>query len=298
MKDFIKFRDVKGGQDLFMARPVSDNKVKSFFIFSGVKSGSTLLNNLIQLYTNQVNLPVLNIPGFIFEQGIPLPNARLADSSVFTRQGYGYIGWRSYWEDLPDLNNDHYNHVVLVRDPRDRLVSLYFAIAYSHSKSKKGVLKDQLLSNRKNALQSVDDVNDWVFREPKFIPAIINSYRYFLNRLSSHSTRIYRYEDVIFRKLEWMVDMVEFLGLPFRKDIINEVVEKMDVSVSGERKDQHIRQVNPGNHLKHFTPETIAYLDSQFDDILKTYDYLNMESNHSNDICFGREGKNQHLLYA
>jgi hypothetical protein len=40
-----------------------------------------------------------------------------------------------------------------------------------------------------------------------------------------------------------------------------------------EKPHAHVRQVKPGNHKKHLTPETIAKLDANLSDILSHFGY-------------------------
>jgi uncharacterized membrane protein len=87
------------------------------------------------------------------------------------------------------------------------------------------------------------------------------------------NTRVYRYEDIIFNKEEWLIDMVDFFGLEISEDLCREIARQHDIIPEKEDAQKHIRSVVPGNHRKHLTPELCARLNEQFRDILKLYGY-------------------------
>ena len=84
-------------------------------------------------------------------------------------------------------------------------------------------------------------------------------------------TRVYRYEDVIYYKHEWLIDMLEYLGLELDSETISRIAQKHDIHPSKEDPSNHIRQVAPGNFRRHLTAETIGKLNSALDEVLKKY---------------------------
>ena len=74
------------------------------------------------------------------------------------------------------------------------------------------------------------------------------------------TVRIYRYEDVIFKKREWLADMCAWFGWNVSEKKINAIADKNDILPKAENEAQHIRQATPGDHKRKLRPETIEQL--------------------------------------
>lgn len=239
-------------------------KCPSFFVFSLPKAGSTLLNNIMGEVCYNLNIPVINLPTKIFNIGI-VPNELTNDvNRVWRESGYAYLGFRNFW---PTLGFDFTKtkNILLVRDPRDILVSLYFSLKYSHK-----IPDDHpMLKHRK--LYSKIGIDEAVLKEAlKFK----NQFHIYLKNLGSTSTtRVYRYEDVVFRKREWLVDILDFLGLKLDCRKIQAIADKYDVRPDKEDPQKHIRQVTPGNYKAHLSQKTIDRLDEIFWDEMDIFNY-------------------------
>ncbi len=105
----------------------------SAFLVSLPKAGSTLLNRMMAHAAKLVGQTFFNAPRELRSLGIKPNDTPASLSSLFVPNGYMYGGFRGLPGaiQLPDWASGH--TVVLVRDPRDMLVSLYFSVAYSHS---------------------------------------------------------------------------------------------------------------------------------------------------------------------
>lgn len=269
------------------------SEIPGFFLFSSIKAGSTLLNKMIRQYCDAISQAVVDIPGQVFASGELLHKVNFKNTSnIFFKDGYGFIGWRSFWHQIPAERLENCRNILLVRDPRDRLVSLYFSLAYSHQIPNKGEARIHQLQKREEALQ-LNDINDWVLSSSRNVEVVRNGQMQYMTRLPASTTRIYRYEDVIFKKLEWMEDMIKYLDLPRDRTIMEEVVSKHDVRVAGERQGQHIRQVTPGNYLKHLREDVIDFLNVEYREILQSFGYLSGSSGPV-DIFFARESQPDH----
>ncbi len=256
----------------------SPGNAPSFFAFSLHKAGSTLLFNMIEDAMAVINFPVINLPKTLFANGEHEACVDASINSFFIEKGYAYTGWR-FFPYYSQFDHNKVKNILLVRDPRDILVSLYFSVRYSHALPSSGMMVDWLNSHRANALNH--NIESWLFREVgyservyKHFPELIN---YHINQyqelLPNAKTKIYKYEDVVFNKREWLADMLLYLNFNLPVDTINKIADKYDVFPETELPSEHIRQVLPGNYKKHLNDSTINRLNDYFSDILDRFGY-------------------------
>jgi len=190
-------------------------------------------------------------------------------SSLFFERGYAYLGFRSYWiGDQYDITQN--KCILLIRDPRDAMVSHYFSYLYSHGIPASGPISETMSNNRAKLLDT--DINEYVLR-PHFVNSFKNAFKRYEEFLDPQATRVYRYEDIIYHKQEWLSDMLSHLGLQLSDDVTLQIAKKHDIRPSREDPSKHIRQVAPGNYRRHLTNETIERLDDALDHILEKYGY-------------------------
>ena len=104
--------------------------MRSAFIFAYIKSGSTLLNNMITCYCQALGIPTFSLFNSAFDSGVPTHEIMKDANICFNKEGIIYTGFRHYPSFELDLKG--IKCVLLVRDPRDMLVSLYYSIVKSH----------------------------------------------------------------------------------------------------------------------------------------------------------------------
>ncbi|MFQ5527968.1 MAG: sulfotransferase domain-containing protein [Thermoanaerobaculia bacterium] len=256
----------------------------SFFAFSHPKAGSTLLDSLLTDASDMAGFEVVNLPGKGYENGIDPRFFTRSIDQVLCPNGCAYLGWR-FFPGETDFDFSQSRAVYLVRDPRDMMVSLFFSFAQSHVVPAKGQARDHMLAARK-ATQSAEPA-EWAQRKRSYAPYLkqIGEYRH---KLVLSRTRIYRYEDVIFRKREWLEDMAGFLELDLPTEELALIADRHDIRPDREDPTAHVRQVKPGNHRRHLTREAIEHLNREFGEILEFYGYSQaVEENPA--ICFQPE---------
>lgn len=238
----------------------------SFYIFAMHKSGSTLLNNMFMQVCGALGIPQMAISEMAFAAGLPENKITNPEEVIFER-GYCYRGYRSFPEYLYKFDLSAKKKVLLIRDPRDMVVSNFFSYAQSHSIPESGSVRDELLAKRKETSQT--GIDEFCLVDIADFIGEFNGYEHLLNT----NIKIYRYEDVIFNKLAWLQEMVAYFNIAAPADFIARVAAANDVIPQKERPDQHIRQVHPGNFRKHLKAETIAKLGEMLRPILTKYHY-------------------------
>jgi hypothetical protein len=239
----------------------------SFFAFAFHKSGSTLMNNMLSDALVETGIPVVDLYAEAFRNGV---QTSLLDSSAdraLRPRGYAYLGLRHFFPFKSEFDFKPVKKILLVRDPRDMAVSMYFSQKFSHETPQ----DDEKFVRLRQRMQE-GDIADFLVKEQTVKHYVARSQAYF-DRCPRQNLRVYRYEDVIYRKEEWLKDMLAFLEFDIGDERIHEIAEKNDVRPTDEQPDRHIRQVAPGNYKKHLTDDVIEYLDDRFATMLKQFGY-------------------------
>lgn len=238
----------------------------SFFLFAMHKSGSTLMYSMMKAALPEAGVPIIDLPLTAFSSGLP-GNQLLNPRELIMDRGYCYLGFRNFPKYLRKFDITRNKKILLVRDPRDMLVSFYFSMASSHNIPKVGVVRDDMLNRRSAAQESALD--DYCLEKvPKFKMEFAG-----YEHLKGSEIRVIKYEDVVFHKLEWLTDMMSYLSLSVDPEKLKAIADKHDIRPDAERPDHHIRQVVPGNFRKHLRPETIARLNEEFSAEMQEYGY-------------------------
>ena len=218
---------------------------------------------------NHLKLNYIDLEGTIFRQGYMPAHIKGNLSHLFSERGYAYLGFRSFWiRDQYDISDN--KCLLLIRDPRDAMVSHYFSYLYSHGIPSSGPVSTTM-SNNRSKFDGID-INEYVLR-PQFINVFKNGFQNYETFLAPHMTRVYRYEDIIYFKSEWLADMLNHLGVDLPGDIASDIVKKHDVRPLQEDPSKHVRQVAPGNFRQHLAEETIRSLNEALSHILNKYGY-------------------------
>ena len=153
------------------------------------------------------------------------------------------------------------------------ITSLYFSLLHSHSIPKGANLgaRQQLLAER-SRLQGVD-INVWAIHEARSYTRMFEGYV----SQGFHwrpNVAIYRYEDVIYRKAEWLLDIAQWYEWEIDSKHIQNIATAADVRPEQERPDQHIRQVHPGNYRKHLREDAVTIINEALQEYLYLFGYL------------------------
>jgi len=239
----------------------------SFFLFSLPKAGSTLLMHVMADVCKLLNIPTVDLPTKVFSLGIQPGELTEDINSLWQSRGYAYVGFRSF---LPptDFDFSTTKNILLVRDPRDMLVSLYFSMKYSHVVP--DVEEGEHPIRKQRAVLNNTDINQAVLN---MAHAYRKYFKDYLEHLPTKTTRVYRYEDVVFKKKEWIEDMLDFLGLTLPASKISAIADKYDIRPDREDPQKHVRQVTPGNYKSHLSKATVEKLDDLFGPIMHYFYY-------------------------
>jgi len=221
-------------------------------------------------YFSALELPFVDVPTQVFHQGIIQPNLPEALYAAIDAHPSIYIGFRTLFglERCRSLSTAR--RIVLVRDPRDALVSHYYSIRYSHPLPLKGDNRNNMLAAREEAAKvGIDEFITRVQRG-RFICRTMRS----LSALIGPQTTLYKYEVVVFQKAEWLRSMLSEIGVGRLDDgLIGEIASRHDVLPENEDASRHIRQVRPGNYRAHLQHDTIRWIEQEYPDLFQVYGY-------------------------
>jgi hypothetical protein len=85
---------------------------------------------------------------------------------------------------------------------------------------------------------------------------------------------VYRYEDVIFRKREWIEDMCRWFDWSVPERRIATALERFDIVPEKADPTRHVRQVKPGNYVDALSPESIRMVNGRLGAYMRIFGYL------------------------
>lgn len=238
----------------------------SFFVFALHKSGSVLQNNIFSDLCTELDLPVVNLSRALFQQGIEENSLEPDICSLFAPVGYCFLGFRTLPSYFRNCDLSPFKKSLLIRDPRDIVVSHYFSVKKSHG-IPPGKVGEKLLEKR-NKLQEME-IDEYVLEQAPIFQKRIKEYDF----LKDSHFKLFRYEDVVFNKRQWILDILNFLELSLEESVIDKIAKKHDIFPQTENPDSHIRKVTPGDYKSKLKPSTIEALNECFKSILLDYGY-------------------------
>lgn len=240
------------------------------FFFSVHKAGSTMFDGAVRLLAEAAQRPTLDVEQQCFDLGLTQKQWPPEIGALFNLDGYLHISFRGLPPNISYPMLARRKKVLLVRNPLDCMVSYYFSVAKSHVLPDEGQMREWILAQRADA--SGDTLENYISSgKAAFIAG--NLRKYIENLLPQGSTKIYRYEDIIFSKREWLLDMAAYCEIPCEPQTLERILGEIDVQPAKEDAAKHIRRVAPGQHKELLLPETIAYFRSVYADVFEYFGY-------------------------
>jgi len=251
---------------------------QSILFFTVYKAGSSFLGSFMKKIMDRAGITSVDLDGYFYQLGVGGQwerNGRVMVNVPYRTTGYFYGPFRSLNRGVP--NYDDYKIILVLRDPRDVIVSAYYSI-YSHiMPALEGKEKRQTRVNRRKRLRELS-VDEYVIEK-------LNSDSHFLDRYYEYHKALMGKPNVLFLKYEdmvtdfepWLDRLLAFLDLNVDPGLLAEIKAGADFKVSSENIYKHKRQVAPGDHKRKLKPGTIEILNNKTAEVLKLYGYYNME---------------------
>jgi Sulfotransferase domain len=246
----------------------------SFFVLGIRKSGSSIYNRMSFALARCNRYTPVDVAGTFFNQNVttkswindPALERLLAGGNV-------YGGFRQF--PVAIATTEFFRKckkTLLVRDPRDALVSEYFSLAYSHSIPEPSAQGNEVTvameKARHNMLQR--DINDFA---RKAAPGFNKTLLQYTILLKDPGALVMKYEDVILDKRA----LIQKLCSHFQWQVTEAQIEKIlgwaDVVPNTEDKKAFIRKVVPGDHAEKLNGKTIHALNVALESSMNAFGY-------------------------
>ena len=163
---------------------------------------------------------------------------------------------------------DEFQSIVLLRDPRDCLTSLYFSVVYSHQPPKNTVARQQFFEHREQVRQL--EIDDFVMAEA---PQWLERYLVFVQALQRPRVHLLTYEQLVLDFPRWLDQLAHIWQLRLSRPLRNRLSDLANFKVEREDIFSHKRQVLPGDHRRKLKPETIEQITNLFRRVLVPLGY-------------------------
>jgi hypothetical protein len=157
--------------------------------------------------------------------------------------------------------------LLVVRDPRDVLTSLYYSSAFSHAVPD-GPFRESMLQHRQQTLRlSIDEF----VREQA--PSFAARYAAYLRMTAAADVYVARYEELVTDPHRWLGGVLDYLDAQVPRRFARALIRPRDFQIKHEDPQAHVRQIKPGDHARKLRPETIAWLNREFAAVLSSFGY-------------------------
>ena len=259
MPEALRFHFRNSGAAL-PALPDAPSDRPSVVALSLHKAGSTLLYDLLRGLAPAAGLAFVSLPDHFFAAGLRHREYPPEAASLILPRGYCYGGFRGVpGFDIPILSTARV--VVLVRDPRDMAVSEYHSIARSHiipAPVQAGAAPHFL--QRERELVGQRSIDQHAIQAARGIDMRFDRLA-LLGLFWRPNVAVFRYEDVVYRKRDWVAEMCEWFDWDIPQSCRDAIADRHDVVPVNPDPGAHIRQVHPGSHRRELRPETVATID-------------------------------------
>lgn len=262
---------IRGLPSFLRKRDISRNEPDSVFFFTFHKCASSLfssfvLKNLSGLthvdYSQRIYSGNMEVSGALDfrKKGVVYGPVRL--SSDRTSPDYAPLIART---SEPTFINDRIA-LILVRDPRDILVSSYFSFAFSHSFSRVPEIRKKQEAYREKLLKTT--VDEYVLESADNIRGHFEA----AGRVHSACERsvVLKYEDLIDRFEFFISEFQRWVALD--SDVVQEIHSRSRPRVQEDRT-SHRRSGTTGEFRNKLESVTVRQLNRKLSDTLRTFGY-------------------------
>jgi hypothetical protein len=271
--------DLADGRRVSFQAAAPGTAAETCFILGIRKCGSSIMNSMVADLARVNHRHFMDVAGRFFEANVPERTWRV-DPAARTLLVAGQVhgGFRAM--PLAFARHPLYENarkILLVRDPRDALVSEYFSNAYSHSVPEHGTehaggenAAEDMLALRRAALQA--SIEAYVVRQA---PALNRTFMDYEDAAADPNTKIFRYETVILAKRQWVRDIARHFGWPLPDDnLLDGMMGWADVVPEDEQPERFIRKVWPGDHKVKLGPDVVDRLNDILAPAMRLFAYV------------------------
>jgi hypothetical protein len=262
--------------ELIKSNHINENNHRSIIHFSMNKAATQYVRGLLERSATEIGMVTVGLGEYAFHTNFPY----LDDLSVseiekyqylFKPTGYLYSVFGGMIEGISDL--EKYLVVLMIRDPRDILVSEYYSYGYSHAVPlKRGNKYDKFMKMRRMARQLT--VDEYVIGESD---RLYNTYQRYIRLLVNRYPLVYvtKYEDMTSDFGVWLGNLLDHCELKVSSGLLRSFFEESK-KLQPKKEDvyQHNRKGMPGDYREKLKQETIDNLNLRFSPVLEKFDFI------------------------
>ena len=248
------------------------NTGTSVIHFSMHKSATQYVKSILRSCANETAMTPVSIHDYSFNTNFPfLDTLSLEETKqyhhIFKPQGYVYTPFEGMIKGIPAL--EKYKIVLMVRDPRDMLVSEFYSAAFSHAVPDKNGDKYEAFMARREMLQTTS-IDDYVLSQAE---GLCNAFMGYEELLDSYdNVHLTTYEKMIVDFDQWFKDIIEHCSFDLSAEFIQSIINKNKQSKpQQEDVHRHVRKGIAGDYKEKLQPDTIDSLNVTFEPIFKKF---------------------------
>jgi len=220
-------------------------------------------------------MPTANFNGYAFHSDFPYLDLLSIEEFqqyqyLFKPKGYLYSVFGGMIDGLTNLED--YLVVLMIRDPRDIVVSSYFSTAYSHPLPSKNSNKAGSFHEKRAATQQIS-IDEYALQESEIVLEVYNRY---INLLLEKHPAYYitKYEDMVEDHEQWLNNLLAYCQLDISDDLHQQLLQQNKrLKPKDENINDHMRKGVAGDFLEKLHSETITVLNDKFAHILERFRY-------------------------
>lgn len=248
-------------QRLLRGKTVSSRNDPSFVFFTVHKAASSLLSMRLGPVFRENGYTVADLSSYFAKTGIEKRTAFINDPAalqkVFSQKGVFHVAFR-FPIAIPCFKE--LKILLVLRDPRDVLVSHYFSTRYSHP-----VMNAEISALKDKAEEM--SIDDYVINLAPVFKKRFEDYRSWIGQ---PNVLFWKYEDLIEAPSRFEAEFKTFSGIKFSE---GSIVSAADFVQEKEDPFSHKRFVHAGDHRNKLKQETIAFLTDEFREVLEKLEY-------------------------
>lgn len=250
---------------VYRGKDVTNYTNPSVLLFTTHKCASTLLNRLLEMFSEHSAMSHVDLDGYLCgwnrnRQGADHPD--VLDRAYFN-QGYLYGPCRSF---RAVKNLDEYRPILVLRDPRDILVSRYYSMGHSHS-----VISPNILEARDDAREQ--SIDEYVLAESAIYETHFHDYLEHVYENENVDELFVTYEEMLYESADFLTRLESFLGITLPEEEQQYVLTEELELPEEEDKQSHRRSGVSGQFQEELEPETIEELNARFEAPLEAFGF-------------------------
>jgi hypothetical protein len=258
-------------QRLYDGKLATPSAAPSVLFFTVHKCASTFVPQALGYFNEreQLGLIEVNLPAWVRKISALDPAAfmTLHAERLFRPRGVLYAPLRRY---VPVPGREAYRTILMLRDPRDVLVSQYYSVAYSHRLPFRSVSQERFEAKRASARAS--SIDDYVMDECAAICGVYEEYAQQL--FGAPGVALLRYEDMMQDPGAWVSGLARALGVACNESDVRFLTSAGRLTTHRvEDATKHLRSGTPGDHRRKLQPATIDALTSRLTSVLVPFGY-------------------------